>query len=302
MMPKQLGAPSPRAREATGDTAVGSVGEEVDLKDHLSKMELGFPTPTSAVSELDDVKASPLTPNDGKPVVVSIANAVTLDTRGASPVFPNIPSPNSARPLMIDPAFGASGSQTHIPLSPLGGAPPASSTTGAEITSAPMTAISSSAITPFAKYDGGSNTRSMYQESTSNFTSTALSHDEPYVLDLDSLEPGPQVPSQSAVPRSRLPARRPHCSRTLGSALREVAPPAPKWWTKIIGDRDEDEFVNGGGKAKLPRPGPFAPMTPIESSIIRRSNYEVIARSLVIASVLTGALAGGLYAVPVKAH
>ncbi|KAG8910457.1 hypothetical protein FRC00_008138 [Tulasnella sp. 408] len=309
MMPKQLSAAGPtsntRAREPTGDTVVGSAGaeDEVDLKDHLSKMELGFPTPTSAASELDDVKASPLTPNDGpaKPVVVSIANAVTLDTRGTSPVFPNIPSPTSARPLMIDPTFGASGSQTHIPLSPLGGAVP-SSAGGGEITSAPMTAVSSS-VTPFAKYDqANSNTKSMYQESTSNFTSTALSHDEPYVLDLDSFEPGPQVPA-AALPRSRLPPRRPHCSRTLGSALREVAPPAPKWWQKIIGERDEDEFVVGGGaKAKLPRPGPFAPMTPIESSIIRRSNYEVIARSLVIASILTGALAGGLYAVPVKAH
>ncbi|KIO16637.1 hypothetical protein M407DRAFT_231195 [Tulasnella calospora MUT 4182] len=199
---------------------------------------------------------------------------------------------------MIDPTYGASGSQTHIPLSPLAGAP---SSTAGDITSAPMTAVSSS-ISPFAKYDAGnSNTKSMYQESASNYTSTALSHDEPYVLDLDSFEPGPQVAS-AALPRSRLPPRRPHCSRTLGSALREVAPPAPKWWNKIIGERDEDEFVGGSAKARLPRPGPFAPMTPIESSIIRRSNYEVIARSLVIASILTGALAGGLYAVPVKAH
>ncbi|KAG9042808.1 hypothetical protein FS837_010366 [Tulasnella sp. UAMH 9824] len=306
MMPKQLSAAGPtsnaRAREPTADTVVGGgvAEDEVDLKDHLSKMELGFPTPTSAVSELDDVKASPLTPNDSsaKPVVVSIANAVTLDTRGTSPVFPNIPSPTSARPLMIDPTFGASGSQTHIPLSPLAAIP---SSAGGEITSAPMTAVSST-ITPFAKYDqANSNTRSMYQESTSNFTSTALSHDEPYVLDLDSFEPGPQAPA-AALPRSRLPPRRPHCSRTLGSALREIAPAPPKWWQKIIGERDEDEFVVGGAKAKLPRPGPFAPMTPIESSIIRRSNYEVIARSLVIASILTGALAGGLYAVPVKAH
>ncbi|KAG8954977.1 hypothetical protein FRC04_010461 [Tulasnella sp. 424] len=304
MMPKQLSATAPplsnrHAREATGETAVGpaSVDEdEADLKDHLSKMELGFPTPTSAVSELDEVKASPVSANDGtgKPIVVSIANAVTLDTRGTSPVFPAIPTPTSARPLMMaDSTFNLSGSQTHIPLSPLGGAPPASATE--EITSAPMAAVSSSPD------PGNSNSKTMYPESTSNYTSTAFDHDEPYVLDLDSLSPGPQGAS-AALPRSRLPPRRPHCSRTLGSALREVAPPAPKWWIKIVGERDEDEFVGGSKKGQLPRPGPFAPMTPIESSIIRRSNYEVIARSLLIASILTGALAGGLYAVPMKAH
>ncbi|KAG9003778.1 hypothetical protein FRB94_002883 [Tulasnella sp. JGI-2019a] len=52
------------------------------------------------------------------------------------------------------------------------------------------------------------------------------------------------------------------------------------------------------GDRRGPRPRPFAPMTLIESSVIRRSNWEVVTKVVAISAILTSTLISSLWFVP----
>ncbi|KAG8898848.1 hypothetical protein FRB99_007121 [Tulasnella sp. 403] len=286
-------------------------GSEDDLDaNHLSQMELGFPgqrpesepdmmvfTPTdSPTTEKVPALPQPSANQDSRTRErsVTIATAITLDLRNASPTpsshsqFDKPTSAfNSSSPEIKRSSGGDFQSQPNTSLSAL--PTTLSSPISPDLASAPMGQVSSS-ISPFAKYDPAIDPSSSH----SRFASTTYDNtasEEAYFANF-------ALPSLGT-----RPPRRPRCSRTLGTVIADMTPRGPKALVervrvKILGLRDEDEF---SGK-DYTRPGPFAPMTPIESAIIRRSNWEVIAKSVIIASILTAVLAGSLYTVPVKHH
>lgn len=267
----------------------------------LSKLELGFPMgvgtpPDTATSGgfsekrpmLPLTPVSPAVTRDRDSKAVSLA--VDLPPRDSSPS----PSAQTNTTMTAKPPGTGSPSQAELRLSrhsenlnlpeeflPLPMvASPSALTAPHEITSAPMQGVSSS-ISPFAKYDPSSNAT--------------------YTSPFDSTGPAPYLdfPQLSAGGPRLAPRRRP-CPRTLGTMIVESTPKgARKWLNKIAGYPDEDEFGPG---SMYSRPGPFAPMTQIESGVIKRSNYLVIIKSLFIATSLTIGLTVGLYFVPVKHH
>jgi len=123
---------------------------------------------------------------------------------------------------------------------------------------------------------------------------------EPYTLDFDA-PPSASDPDPSLIPeliqggtaRSRHRRRRRAECRTLTQTIVDQ-------FSLILGPRDEDQL--GRDERAIPRPGNFGPMTKIEDPAVIRSNWEVIAVALVLATLIAAALTGGLYKIPTVRH
>lgn len=126
---------------------------------------------------------------------------------------------------------------------------------------------------------------------SSSFSSSAT---EGASLDL----PPPPAPLSDATPkiwRSKIPflaptlsfkdpalKPRPHCRRSVCTGLKAV-------YHELFGC----DTVRYG-----PRPGFFGPMTYIGSDVIQRSNWEVVVKAVVLATILTASIMGAFWAVP----